>query len=291
MNRKYTILSGFWLKIIALLTMTIDHVGWALAEFVSPNYFLVEPFRFIGRIALPLFCFMIVEGVIHTKNFGKYALRLGIMATAISIAIAFVEWSPFFDGFSIRGEGNIFLDLLLGALSVYLLRRKEIGFKLLAILPLGIGVASTIATCYEWSGNAIVHWYPFFLRTQYDFLSFAFIVIFYLAYIIKDLYFKIRTENEGVPSDLYVGTDIERVAINVISFVLFITIVLLFHFFSDVLMAKYYSTQVFAIFAGAFVLLYNGQRGYNSKYFQYGGYIYYPIHILVIALIFYLLYL
>ena len=100
-----------------------------------------------------------------------------------------------------------------------------------------------------------------------------------------------RTINEGVSADLYVNTDIERVAINLVSFLLFITVVLLFHFARDYLTVRYRDTQIFALIAGAFVLLYNGQRGYNSKYFQYGGYLFYPIHILVIALIYYLLYL
>ena len=76
-KRKFPlILSSFWLKVIALITMTIDHIGLT---------FGIDPFRYIGRLALPLFCFMIAEGVIHTRNFKKYALRLGIMAAAISL--------------------------------------------------------------------------------------------------------------------------------------------------------------------------------------------------------------
>ena len=126
MDKKWTFLSGFWLKIIAFIFMTIDHVGWALAEFVGDNFFLVEPFRYIGRLALPLFCFLIVEGVMHTKHFGKYALRLGIMATLISIGLVVVEYIPLFQGYSLWTLGNIFIDLLLGALTVYLLKRKEI---------------------------------------------------------------------------------------------------------------------------------------------------------------------
>lgn len=82
-TRKFPlILSNFWLKIIALLTMTIDHLGYLLPSY---NPELANVFRYIGRLALPLFCFMIVEGAIHTKNFKKYALRLGIMASIISL--------------------------------------------------------------------------------------------------------------------------------------------------------------------------------------------------------------
>ena len=54
-------------------------------------------------------------------------------------------------------------------------------------------------------------------------------------------------------------------------------------------MPDYMDVQIYALFAGAFILLYNGKRGYNSKWFEYGGYAYYPLHILIIALIFYLI--
>lgn len=124
-KRKFPlILSSFWLKILALLTMTIDHLGFLLPNY---NYDLSVVFRYIGRLALPLFCFMIAEGAIHTKSFKKYALRLGIMASLISVAIIGSEVIPFFkdNGFSMRDQGIIFLDLLLGATAVYCLRQKN----------------------------------------------------------------------------------------------------------------------------------------------------------------------
>ncbi len=55
------LLSSFWLKIIAILTMTVDHVG---------VMFDITPCRYIGRLALPLFCFMAAEGV-KIRHYGK----------------------------------------------------------------------------------------------------------------------------------------------------------------------------------------------------------------------------
>ena len=46
------------------------------------------------------------------------------------------------------------------------------------------------------------------------------------------------------------------------------------------------SIQLYALISGAFILLYNGQRGYNAKWFQYGSYIFYPLHLLIIIGIF-----
>ena len=45
-------------------------------------------------------------------------------------------------------------------------------------------------------------------------------------------------------------------------------------------------SQLLAICSGAFILLYNGKRGYNAKWFQYGSYLYYPLHLGIIILIF-----
>ena len=85
--KKLLKLNSFWLRIIALLTMTIDHIGACL------DFRVFFIFRLIGRIALPLFVFMIVEGVLHTKNFKKYALRLGIMAALISLVFIIMEYT------------------------------------------------------------------------------------------------------------------------------------------------------------------------------------------------------
>lgn len=68
-------ISAYHLKIIAIFAMTLDHVGQIL---LFPPYATV--LRSIGRIAFPIFCFLIAEGFIHTKNRIKYILRITITA-------------------------------------------------------------------------------------------------------------------------------------------------------------------------------------------------------------------
>ena len=110
-TRKFPLLlSNFWLKVIALLTMTIDHIGFVL-EGRNGLETLAATFRHIGRLALPLFCFMIVEGALHTRSFKKYALRLGIMASAISAGMIIFESIPALNqGYSVRDLGIIFVS-------------------------------------------------------------------------------------------------------------------------------------------------------------------------------------
>ena len=82
MKKNIFFINGFFLKLIAFLLMTMDHIGIFLL--MNPDTIQVgEIFRLFGRFAFPLFVLMLVEGVRHTKSFAKYALRLGIVATVI----------------------------------------------------------------------------------------------------------------------------------------------------------------------------------------------------------------
>ena len=58
-------LSGSALKVIAMISMVIDHVALYLMEYGTVLY---ETMRCIGRIAFPVFAFLIAEGFIHTKS-------------------------------------------------------------------------------------------------------------------------------------------------------------------------------------------------------------------------------
>jgi len=64
------VLSNNQLKMIALVCMTIDHIG----AYILTDWIIL---RIIGRIAFPIFAYMIAEGCAYTKNRKKY---LGVMA-------------------------------------------------------------------------------------------------------------------------------------------------------------------------------------------------------------------
>ena len=95
-------ISGSTLKIIALVTMLTDHIGAAIIEPVLiqkaermhiqwgsySDLILIDKtlgtayiaMRYIGRIAFPIFCFLLVEGFLHTRNVRRYAFRLFLFA-------------------------------------------------------------------------------------------------------------------------------------------------------------------------------------------------------------------
>ena len=66
-------LSGSALKVIAVLSMVTDHSAYYLMERGTLFY---EVMRCFGRIAFPVFAFLIAEGFRHTRNRMKYFLQL-----------------------------------------------------------------------------------------------------------------------------------------------------------------------------------------------------------------------
>lgn len=71
--KKLRILDGTALKLIAIVSMVIDHIG---SVFFQDAFWM----RAVGRLAMPIFAFCIAEGYLHTRDRRRYLYRLGIFA-------------------------------------------------------------------------------------------------------------------------------------------------------------------------------------------------------------------
>ena len=73
-----TVITVFALKIIAVLTMLVDHTASMLnrSDLLSPDVYMLM--RGIGRMAFPLFAFMVAEGIVHTKSVVKYFRNMAV---------------------------------------------------------------------------------------------------------------------------------------------------------------------------------------------------------------------
>lgn len=71
---KFKCISSFEIKVIAIITMLIDHFGYFFSNVIS--YDASVACRLIGRISMPLFAFLIYQGFKNTKNIDKYILRV-----------------------------------------------------------------------------------------------------------------------------------------------------------------------------------------------------------------------
>ncbi|MCR4879584.1 MAG: conjugal transfer protein TraX [Bacilli bacterium] len=295
-------LSTFALRIIAMVTMTFDHIGVVMASIwgTNQNYNFYLACRYIGRIALPIFCFLLVEAVIHTHSYKKYSIKLGIMAAIISIGLAVCQFVPNLGLESVANAGNIFLDLLLGSLMIYCLRHDKKWVKALALIPLAISILSFVAKAYEAAESCTgcaykttVLWYPAFLRLQYDWMSLAYMLGFYLAYEATKLVYKIREESTGLKADMMMGTNEWRMMVNLfgVLFGLIVTIsYYMITYINNDIVFWVPRIQVFALTALVFTALYSGEKGYSSKWFANFSYLYYLVHIGVIFGICYLIY-
>ena len=151
-------ISGSVLKMVAITTMLIDHLGAGLLlpllslpptsplstndhgiSFLFHRYLLTYEFysllRIIGRSAFPIFCFLLVEGLLHTSSRGKYLLRL--------LLFSFLSEIPFnlalFGGLRNANHQNVFFTLTIGLAVIWgmdeilhsghLLRFREKGLR------------------------------------------------------------------------------------------------------------------------------------------------------------------
>ncbi len=156
-------MNSYHLKLIAIITMLIDHTG---AVLVPGNTMLNLIMRCIGRLSFPIFVFLLVEGFHHTKDVKKYLLRMGAFALISEIPFDLAFYGKVLE----FNHQNIFFTLFLGLLCMYLMR--EVGKKfnkniiimicLNAFLMLAIGLIA------------------FILKTDYDYRGIILIVAFYL---------------------------------------------------------------------------------------------------------------
>ena len=121
-------LSQEGLKIIACISMLLDHIGALLLPQV---YWL----RAIGRLAFPIYCYLLAEGAYRTKSPVKYGLRLGIGAVISEIPLDFACF-----GMLVWQEQNVMFSLLLGFLmAICMIKCKHWALQLLVVIPFAYG--------------------------------------------------------------------------------------------------------------------------------------------------------
>lgn len=184
-NKKFSLrcLSAFELKIIAVITMTIDHIGAALL----PQYLFL---RVIGRVAFPIYCYMIVNGLFHTKNCPKYIFRLFLFAI---ISDTFFDLT-FSNSIFYKGYQNVFFTLAIGLTVIYLVQKVRLKFKgklflistvlEIIIIISGCFLADTLKTDYSFYGVLMIYGF-YVLRFNAIFSSVfqIYINVFVLGYV------------------------------------------------------------------------------------------------------------
>ena len=145
MKQKEYELTGAALKWIAIITMLIDHIGAALVEpwicgefgnypdriFGVKAWTFLKVMRGVGRLAFPIFIFLLIEGFIYTRSRTRYVLRLGLfcLLSEVPFDLAFnpYELNGYKNFFTFKNmdisysHQNVFFTLLIGFLTVWLI--------------------------------------------------------------------------------------------------------------------------------------------------------------------------
>lgn len=156
---KFQILSGSTLKMIAIITMLIDHTAAVLLKLyppaLQPLYYINEnPVTFyricrdIGRCAFPIFCFLLVEGFLHTHDRRKYGRNLLLFAL-----ISELPWNFMFSNTWHFERQNVFFTLFLGYLGFCAIEYFwECRWKQILCLLSLLGVSILLNADYGWRG-------------------------------------------------------------------------------------------------------------------------------------------
>lgn len=240
--KKTKFISSNILKTMAMFFMLLDHL-WA--TIIPGNQWMTN----VGRLAFPIFAFLIVEGFTHTSDFKKYIKRLFIFALISEIPFNLIYTGSWVFPF----HQNVLFTLLLGLLCINEIDKLKNDKSFKNILKVVLKVVG------------------FFLIGIVGFVDYGFtgILTIIVFYIFRNFKFA------------WCGQLISLILLYIVFFKGQSVVLNIFNF------EYYLPLQSVGILALIPIWLYNGEKGINSKKLQYMFYWFYPVHMLVIYLIYY----
>ena len=234
-------ISSFCLHVLAMLLMLADHL-WATG--VPPDFL-----TWMGRLAFPLFAFMLVEGYFHTRNLKKYLLRLLITAVISEIPFNLLCSGSLFYPI----HQNVIWSFLLSLLCICGIERVRCRRKWwmtalvsVVIVLLGFWIGTLTMVDYYGYGVLIVLAFYFMHGRQWYFRVGEAVLLWYITWEMMG----------GLVVPIEIGSW---------SFEL--------------------SQQGMSILALIPIWLYNGKQGPHNRVIRYSFYAFYPVHMLILAVI------
>jgi hypothetical protein len=293
MNNSLKCLNANTLRLLACALMLCDHM-WATV--VPGNVWMT----WLGRLAFPIFAFQIAEGLFHTSNFKKYAIRLLIFGIVSEIPFDLVYGSTILYPF----HQNVMFTLLLGLLAIKALDNAKSKFRAVTAIgagstPSAIDNSSSTPSAIDNSGST-----PSAIDNSSSTSSavdtpttsrrIANLALGILIAALCTLAAAITFTDYGAMGVLtiiafYVFRDFKFAWLGQLVFMILANMIFFQGEYLPLTIAGHYfefQTQGFAIFALIPIWLYNGKKGKTSKALQYGFYAFYPVHLLVLYLIF-----
>ncbi|MDO4197952.1 MAG: TraX family protein [Erysipelotrichaceae bacterium] len=239
-------ISSFILHIIAMLCMFLDHLWGTLL----PDRYILTC---IGRLAFPIFAFLIVEGYFHTSDIKKYLLRLFVTAVISEIPFNLMVSGSIFYPY----HQNVLWGFILAILLMCLLDKlkEKLHKRLMDLLYVvfffgGILIGAFLLYDYNIIAIPTVLTFYFFHERKWWSLLCTIIMLYYLnVYLLGGYYYPIN----------------------------------IFGFYFEL------DEQSLALLSLIPIYLYKGEQGYHSKWFTYFSYLFYPVHMLILYLLMHIL--
>lgn len=307
-------ISGSTIKLIAIIAMVIDHVaavvlarqmiasgyldainsgiyeevmGWLNDNMLL--YYSYDFMRTVGRLGFPIFCFLLVEGFMRTKNVKSYLLRMGVFALVSEIPFDLAMTGSWFHW----GYQNVFFTLFLGlfTLCAFAFFEKQVLSKGWGILVNTTGALLPAAYVTMCLANIAG------VKRIGSILLGCGIICIFLAILIL-----ICTKKYGEHKVQTICADISvLMVVMYLADLLYtdysgmgvLTIVVMYLFRKSkvksmvagcIVLTIMNFSEWFAFFSIIPVALYNGKRGLRMKYFFY---VFYPLHLLILYLLSY----
>jgi len=227
--------------------------------------------HYIGRIAYPIFAFMLVEGFNHTHDVKKYLLRLLVFACLSEIPFDLMCGGTFL----FLQQQNVLFTFIIAILCMLLIEQTKkikkpalryITFALVTLLTLIIGFILGIITMVDYFGGGVVMVLVFYLFNGDRILSFK------AEYSGKTARTVVKIINHVMQLILVYTVCCEMIG----GLCVFINI-----FGKPVEVV----VESFGVLGLVPIWLYNGEKGINTKQFKYFCYAFYPLHILALVLV------
>lgn len=267
--RRPLSLNGFQLKLIALAIMTIDHL--AAYDVFPMSDQLYGEMRLIGRIAAPLFLFMNVEGLRHTRSRAKFLGRMYLACVLIGLTDALM-------GIALPGTSAADLINMLPTflyVGVYVCcvealrsRSKRGTAAAIGAIALSLGCAALRVYLGQNGHTELRQWCNIILPSPFSVeYSILFVLLGVAWYLIDDvrinclLLLGLSLISRTVPVHIFFSDSFQHIPfLHPDNFTVW-------HLFTN--------TQWWMFLAAAPMLMYNGERGHGMKYLFY---LYYPLH-------------
>ncbi len=239
--QRYKVLNSNAIKIIAMIFMLADHM-WA--TIIPGNLWLTN----VGRLAFPLFAFLIVEGFEHTSNFKKYAQRLFVFGLISEIPFDLMSSGVKFFPF----HQNVMFTLLLGLLCINEIdkfkKNKNVKVGVKALLKILVYLFIGLVGFVDYGITGILTIIALYVFRNFKFAWLGQLISMILLHIV---FFKDQS-----------------IILNIFGYEYFMPL------------------QAFSVLALPIMWMYNGEKGKKSKVLQYGFYAFYPVHMLALYLIY-----